>query len=444
MPQLYSNAVITDAGLALLDKAQAGTASIHFTRMATGSGTYTTDEKISSVLRKSTGLKSEENSYPLSSVSVVPDGGVKLSALITNQDPATGEVLVSEGYHINEIGLYAKEKDGDDSTEVLYSITVPRGDNGDYMPSYGIGAPVQIVQEYHAKTGNAIEVTISSAGAVMLVEDAQREFEKLKEMIGDGGSIEGKALTFDRAKERENIDSGETLDTILGKIEKNLADLKRIAFTGSYADLVDAPDIPTIPDSLPASDVTSSYSATGTDPVNGKAIAGALKTLDVASKGGTGKYIQSISETDGKIEAVEADMPTIPTIPSSLPANGGNADSVGGKNLSYIMDYDNLTNAPDTPTASSLGIISTQATVTLTTAWSGDAAPYSQTIKVPGVTADSIVDIDVVSTVTAEQLDAYINAKIVDGGQGADTITLKAFGEKPAIAIPIKIVVRKV
>lgn len=63
---------------------------------------------------------------------------------------------------------------------------------------------------------------------------------------------------------------------------------------------------------------------------------------------------------------------------------------------------------------------------------------------VSGVTASRIVDIDVASTVTAEQLDAYINAKIVDGGQAADSITLKAFGDKPEIEIPIKIVVRKV
>ena len=54
------------------------------------------------------------------------------------------------------------------------------------------------------------------------------------------------------------------------------------------------------------------------------------------------------------------------------------------------------------------------------------------------------MDIDVASTVTAEQLDAYINAKIVDGGQAANSITLKAFGDKPEIAIPIKVVVRKV
>lgn len=42
---------------------------------------------------------------------------------------------------------------------------------------------------------------------------------------------------------------------------------------------------------------------------------------------------------------------------------------------------------------------------------------------------------------TAEQLDAFINAKIVDGGQGTNSVTLKAFGERPAVNIPVKFVV---
>lgn len=49
---------------------------------------------------------------------------------------------------------------------------------------------------------------------------------------------------FTQAAKRENIASGETHKTIFGKIAKNLADLKGVAFTGSYADLADKPTIP--------------------------------------------------------------------------------------------------------------------------------------------------------------------------------------------------------
>lgn len=352
MPQLYNDAVITAAGSALLDRVQAGLASIQFTRLATGDGTYTADEKVSSALRGCAALRSEKNSYALSSVSVIPGGGVKLTALVTNQDPATGQVLVSEGYHITEIGLFAKERGGAGDTEVLYSITVATGDTGDYLPAYTSGAPAQIVQEYRAKVSSTAAVSISSAGAVMLAADAEERFAAIEEAIEGtgGGPIEDETPSFEQAEERENIASGDVLSVILGKIKKFFADLKKVAFTGSYNDLSDTPDL-------------------------------------------------------------------------------------------FSGSYDDLS---DKPTASDLGIVSIQGAVTLSADWTGEEAPFTQTVAVPGVMPDSVVDIDVAGTVTAEQLDAYIGARIVDGGQAAGSITLKALGEKPTVAIPLRVVVRRV
>ena len=50
--------------------------------------------------------------------------------------------------------------------------------------------------------------------------------------------------TFTQATERENIASGEKLSTILGKIMRWFADLKGVAFSGSYNDLSNRPSIP--------------------------------------------------------------------------------------------------------------------------------------------------------------------------------------------------------
>lgn len=100
-------------------------------------------------------------------------------------------------------------------------------------------------------------------------------------------------------------------------------------------------NLPAYPTTLPASDTTSSYSASGTAPVNGTAVAAALGTLDVSSVGGNGKYIQSISETDGKISATAADMPT------SLPA-------------SDVHDWAKASSKPSY-TASEVGAIATTA-----------------------------------------------------------------------------------
>lgn len=287
--------------------------------------------------------------------------------------------------------------------------------------------------------------------------------------------------TFERAETRENILSGEKLSVLFGKLSKIIYDLSEVAFSGSYDDLSGLPSL-----------FSGNYD-------------------DLSNK------------------------PVIPTIPGSLPANGGNADTIENKDLDYIMDYDNLNNKPTAedigavPTEAglkfqikfhndksfsdidsmpeeseygksfirifssnfdgmvienssttgnyvaqlclssdgikfrkrqgtkeyepwkdlldynSLGIASVKTEITLNVSdWSGTETPFTQTLSVPVVNSDSIIDIDVAGTVTAEQLDAYINAKIVDGGQGAGTITLKAFGDKPEVAIPLKVVVRKV
>lgn len=69
------------------------------------------------------------------------------------------------------------------------------------------------------------------------------------------------------------------------------------------------------PSKLPASDTTSTYSATGTAPVNGTAVAAAIGALDVTDTAVSGKYVSAVSETDGKITVTRAALPT------SLPAS---------------------------------------------------------------------------------------------------------------------------
>lgn len=66
--------------------------------------------------------------------------------------------------------------------------------------------------------------------------------------IGDGsmtGAIAAlNAPTFTQAGSRINIVSGDKIPTIFGKIMKFFADLKAVAFSGSYSDLSDKPSIP--------------------------------------------------------------------------------------------------------------------------------------------------------------------------------------------------------
>lgn len=192
MPQPMNRAVLTNGAAALLARAQAGLCRIEFTRIAIGCGTYAEDEKTLEVLQPMTALRNEKNSYGLSEISVYGEYSVRVTALISNKDPTTGEILVAEGFHINEMGLFAKESgDPDGSTEVLYSIAVTSGESGDYMPPYNGYSPAQIIQEYYATVNNALEVTISveNSGAIALAKDLAELKQYIEERLLEIGRV---------------------------------------------------------------------------------------------------------------------------------------------------------------------------------------------------------------------------------------------------------------
>ena len=72
--------------------------------------------------------------------------------------------------------------------------------------------------------------------------------------------------TFAESGTRTNIASGETLSTLFGKIKKFFADLKTVAFTGSYSDLSNKPTSMQNPNSLTLTmnGLSSSYNGSAT------------------------------------------------------------------------------------------------------------------------------------------------------------------------------------
>lgn len=186
MPQPFNNAVMTDQGAALLTKVQSGACKMEFTQIAVGDGVYTDDEKAVSTLQQRFALKSIRNVYALTNIEKYSIHSVKITALISNQDPVSKEPLVTQGYYINEIGLFAREV-GEEGTDVLYSIAVTAGASGDFMPPYNGFNPVQIIQDYYATVNNSAEITLQvGSGAVALAEDLlalQEEVMQLKEQL---------------------------------------------------------------------------------------------------------------------------------------------------------------------------------------------------------------------------------------------------------------------
>lgn len=85
----------------------------------------------------------------------------------------------------------------------------------------------------------------------------------------------------------------------------------------------------------------------------------------------------------------------------------------------------------------------TTLSVTLASAsWTGTAAPYTYTISNSAITTTSTQELMPATDITADQLTALQNANIIDGGQAAGSMTLKAFGEKPSVDIPVRIIVK--
>ena len=72
--------------------------------------------------------------------------------------------------------------------------------------------------------------------------------------------------------------------------------------------------------------------------------------------------------------------------------------------------------------------------------WSGSAAPYVQSVSVSGMTATLNGMLGLAMTAATEQLAAAQAAKLLVTAQASGTVTVKAFGTKPAVNIPISIV----
>lgn len=84
-----------------------------------------------------------------------------------------------------------------------------------------------------------------------------------------------------------------------------------------------------------------------------------------------------------------------------------------------------------------------KATVTATllaSGWTGSEAPFVYTLAIAGVTATSYQELLPAVNIAAEQLKALQAANITDAGQAAGTMTLKAYGKKPAVDIPIRVI----
>lgn len=81
-------------------------------------------------------------------------------------------------------------------------------------------------------------------------------------------------------------------------------------------------------------------------------------------------------------------------------------------------------------------------TVTLSTNWTGDASPYTQTVTISGTTANSKVDLQPDATVIQQMTDDGTVALYITNNNG--TLTANAVGEKPTVELTIQATITEV
>lgn len=76
----------------------------------------------------------------------------------------------------------------------------------------------------------------------------------------------------------------------------------------------------------------------------------------------------------------------------------------------------------------------------LETGWSA-SAPYTQTLEILGLAADSKGTVSLASTATLAQVEVAAAAKLLITAQAAVEITITAFGTKPSTDLPIQVLI---
>ena len=82
------------------------------------------------------------------------------------------------------------------------------------------------------------------------------------------------------------------------------------------------------------------------------------------------------------------------------------------------------------------------ASVTLSTDWTGDASPYTQTVTISGITANSKVDLQPDATAITKMADDGTVALYIANDNG--TLTAYAVGDKPTVALTIQATITEV
>ena len=335
---VFGKMELTEKGSLLLNKVITRKRQLEISRVAVGSGEFTGDiwkltSLVSNVL-DGTIVKSGE-----------AEGQCEVEAVFTNEG-------VTEDFAFREIGVFALDPD---DGEVLYAYA-NSGENCDYISVYN-GSNLEEeklnIKIYTAGTSNVYAEIIKS---------------EMASQIG-----------YDDSTTNINSDNVQTaIENIVGKV--NDIDIESKDKDGGNADMVDGYHASEFTkyrefnslDELAETQYEGLFYIGGSEEITGISLKSG-RDIDVQPDNTDFLeiYTRIYSDKDGKMYAAadvystEYDFWTrkslktfsfdghphsvsdIEDFPKSLPASGGNADTVDGKHASDLQDYNNLTNKPD-------------------------------------------------------------------------------------------------
>lgn len=192
------NIVLTEKGLALRDKLNAGQTTATFTRFCTSSAEYDQSE-----LGALTELKDSKLESAVTNLEIREDHTMVISGAVDNKS-------LQEGYYITLIGLYAKETDGE---EILFAVS--KASSPMYMPEKsGALSGMSIRFSVKIENSDSINVTVDPTTAATLGDLNALRSEVTTPTFEDYESEESPALPAleDAMKQ---IKSGNTMRVIL-------------------------------------------------------------------------------------------------------------------------------------------------------------------------------------------------------------------------------------
>ncbi len=149
----WQGAVLTNAGLALQSKVEAGLSKLNLTKLKLGDG-------VPAELETMTDLAHPVQEVGINSITDNEDGTVVVNGLVTNEG-------LTEGYYLREYGLFAKDDSGN---EVLYCVSIDS--NPDYLQPEGSATVISEEIGLTIAIGNAavLNVTITPTGMATMVD----------------------------------------------------------------------------------------------------------------------------------------------------------------------------------------------------------------------------------------------------------------------------------